>query len=376
MDKEKFVIETGNVMIEMLGITNYEDIKKLLGEKAANPICNNSADKKELEAILDDYTKIRKPIKVERASANKYGTAKVKEVLAQYDEITQLIDSYKAPILEVIETYTEKNRLENIERKSAIFAKQIVEINDIIKTLNQEFDYILHEEVIFLDEWGKKSEDAIKKELEKIVTDITNTRTNLLNKIKGVQNTCKMLKGDYDLKSDLDYKIILENDIYIKDLSELEEKLDKFAMNQQKIELDAEEAAEKEANRKAKITADKVAAEQKKKDEEADKKHQEELKATEDKVRAEEKAKQDKIEADRKERDLEEKAAELKRLRLLEEQEKKEEVIPVSQTGLIKDRDDTPKATRDYTLKFTVDKEQAQVLFQCLIDNEIKYEKV
>ena len=371
---EKFEVKLGSVAIDMFAIVNYAEIKNRLGEKLTNPICNNATDKKELELKLKEYTDIRKPIVKERANANKLGTAKVKEILEQFDEIKSLVDEYKLPLLEKISEYDEQNRLKKLVRLEAKFIPEIDKINIKIEEINDGLQYKLLETLEFDEAWTSKSEKAILIILNDFVDNAERAKFQAENNLLAVATKVESLKLQYDLQSDINYQLILGNRIYTDGLADLQYILEDFAADQQRSEVEAAERAEQEALRKlAKEQQEKHRIEEEKKYAELNKiraeekaKHKQELKIEKEKIEAENQIKWD-LEKAKMEQEKETFLAEA----IKKAKENKKEKIPID---VVKVSATTTK-THARTLHFPeLTKEQADKMCKYFNDNDIKFE--
>ena len=346
---EEFEVKLGSVAIDMFAIVNYAEIKNRLGEKLANPICKNLEDKKKLELKLKEYTDIRKPIVKERANANKLGTAKVKEILEQFDEIKSLVDEYKSPLLEKISEYDEQNRLKKLVRLEAKFIPEIDKINIKIEEINDGLQYKLLETLEFDEAWTSKSEKAILIILNDFVDNAERAKFQAENNLLAVATKVESLKIQYNLQSDINYQLILGNRIYTDGLADLQYILEDFAADQQRSEVEAAERAEQEALRKSEVEKQKLIDEQKEKEREAELQKQKELLEAQEKARQEER---DKIAA--------EKAEEEERKKIIKENDKK-------LSANLK--------TKDYTMFFPqLTTAKAKKMQQFFIENKIKFE--
>ena len=358
-------VNEGIVRLEVNGVVNIQEIKANLSANLDKyrDIIWTEETRKDIQEVIKELKPERTKIKKIAATFNKQGKEVIKTKYDEIKSIERLLDEVINPLEQGEKDYIEKVRLANMEKKKAIFADQIAEINKIIEDQNKYFKYTLHEPIQFLDDWGKKSENSIKLELEKIVSDIEKKRTEIINLKDGVMTAAELFKNQYELKSSLNYELILGDRIYTDTLQECKVILEKFAADQQAKEIEAEELAKEEAERKARLEKEKAEAEQKKKEQEAARKHQEELKAAQEKAAAEERARIEKERLQEEER----KKAIIENDRKLREQEEKKKSQDKSGEKLV---------TRDYTMKFTVNKDQATKLFQFMIDNDIKYEKI
>ena len=360
MEDKKFEVQLGSVAIDMFAIVNYDEVKSILGEKLVNPKCENSKDKKELETKLKEYSDIRTPIAKERANANKLGTAKVKEILSQFDEIRDLVDDYKTPLTEAIEAYDEKNRLEKLEKKKAIFLPQIEEANNVIRDINLTYGKALIELIQWDDSFANMKDEKVVFLLEEAIQGAIKRKQEIDNNIEAVEILCESLKGLYNLQSDLNYKLILDDRIYTDSLKDLKERLDKFADQQQKSEAEAADKAEEEANRKAQKEADRV-----KKEEEA--KHQAELKAATEKAIAEERGK---IEV---EQELEKAKNLVEEIKAIAE---KEEIKQEIEQKIEQHNEKPEESIKKYKLEFEITSTEANLMMQYFKDNNIKFEVI
>ena len=247
---DKFEVKTGAVAIEVLGITNYSELQNVLGEKVANvPICTKE-NKKELTETVSHYKKIRTPLKKSRAEANKMLKAKSKEILSEYDTAIDLVSGYIEPFEQEINEYDEKVKRFKLNKIKEETAERLQELNNYIEDMNSNFEHLIIECLEFDEAWAKNTKAAFEF-IQSYKQNAENTYNRIKNNTFAIEMICKKLKNEYDLQSDLNYKLILSDKLYTEDLQVLENTLEKFAEDQQLKEIEAAEIAEKEAIRKA-----------------------------------------------------------------------------------------------------------------------------
>jgi len=239
-------LEKGLVSLQVQSITNLDQIKsnlKITLEKYEGIVWTEE-NRKDIQNVIEELKSPRTDVKKFAAAFNKEGTAKVKEVYNQIKEVEQMITDIIAPLEKSEKEYLEQKRLEKFIAKKTKFQPVIDELNTIIAKLNKGFGYILHEQVEFLEEWAKDSEEKINSRLIDVTKEVSNTRSKLLDKIEAVNIACESLKGTYDLSMPLNWKLILGNKVYTESLVDLKAILEDFAENQQIAEM---EAVEREA---------------------------------------------------------------------------------------------------------------------------------
>jgi len=239
---------------------------------------------------------------------------------------------------------------------------QLEEANAAITDINSGFGKAgLIEQILWNDEWANWKDEKVKLHLEDEVQKAIAKRNEISNNIKAVQILCKSLKSDYDLQSELNYELILEDRIFTESLETLEKRLEKFAEQQQIAEIEAAEKAAAEEIRKAekKAEQERIAAEER---------QREEIRKAEENIRAEQEAIRKQEEKARLERE-----AILRREAIAElEAKKAEQEAKVTPTN-----DSKSTKTKDITLFFeNLSIEKAKRLLQFIAANNIKYEVV
>ena len=248
--RDKFEVKTGNIAVEMLGITNYEELQKFLGEKNANEVICTKETKVSITENLKHYKSIRTPLKKTRAEANKMIKSEGQRILGEFDEAIKLVSDYIEPYETAVKTYDDKVKLDKLNRLRNDVMPRLEDLNARVDYINQTLDYRLIEPLEFSEDWAK----SVKTACEYIDTygkDAQNKFDSAENNIEAVWMLCEKLKNEYDLISTLNYKNILGNDIFTGKLADMKETLDDAAMNQQTIEVEAAEKAIEDEKRKA-----------------------------------------------------------------------------------------------------------------------------
>ena len=205
MDK----IETGLIAIEVPSIINRDKIVESLGEKNANKIeCKNSKDKKSITETVEKYKKIRTPLKKERAAANKQMKEKMKDILGEFDEVIGLVSNYIEPYQSVIDEYDAEVKQRKLDKLKKETANRIAEVNQFIEDMNDTFNYRIADIIMFSESWAKNTKVAFEY-IETVYRNAEYSFKRIKDTVFTVKTICKKLKNEYDLQSELNYRLVL-----------------------------------------------------------------------------------------------------------------------------------------------------------------------
>ena len=249
----KFEVKTGAVSVEVQSIVNIDEIRKALGEKAANVDECNRDNKKELVAAIAYYKKMRTPLKKEKAAARKQCDTIKANISEEFDEAINIVSEHIEPYEEKVKIYDEEIRKNKVAKLRDELEPKIQELNAVIFISNYKLENELNESLEFSEEWAKN----LKGGLEYIKTyneTAINKYNQAKNNITAIEILCDTLKNKYNLTSDINYKLILGNDRFTGQLTELQKRLDDFAADQQAKELEAEQRKEEEIKREQEKT--------------------------------------------------------------------------------------------------------------------------
>jgi len=235
MDK----IETGLIAIEVPSIINRDKIVESLGEKNANKIeCKNSKDKKSITETVEKYKKIRTPLKKERAAANKQMKEKMKDILGEFDEVIGLVSNYIEPYQSVIDEYDAEVKQRKLDKLKKETANRIAEVNQFIEDMNDTFNYRIADIIMFSESWAKNTKVAFEY-IETVYRNAEYSFKRIKDTVFTVKTICKKLKNEYDLQSELNYRLVLRDKLYTEDLETIEKILEDFAAEQKITEIEA-----------------------------------------------------------------------------------------------------------------------------------------
>ena len=193
-----FEVKTGSVAVDVLSITNIDELKKELGEKTANEVvCNNATDKKELTETISHYKKIRTPLKNEKAAARKQIDLIKKNVSDEFDLAINLVSGYIEPYESVVKEYDDKVKREKRERLQAELQDHIASLNTDIEGMNRDLQFTISQELEFSEDWAKN----LKNSLEYIKTyrETAEQKYNQANNnIAALEILCGTLKNQYE----------------------------------------------------------------------------------------------------------------------------------------------------------------------------------
>jgi len=360
----KFEVKTGTMAVEVLGITNYNELQKILGEKTAQEVvCKNSTDKKEILENVKHYKAIRTPLKKTRAEANKMLKAKSKEILDEFDTAIKLVSDYIEPYEEAVIRYDEEVKARKLERLKTKFIPEIENLNKQIRGINDGLGKELIEFIEFNETWVSKSEKAIFALLNDFVDTAEKQKAQIENNILAVATKAESLKIQYDLQSELNYQLILGDRIYTDGLADLQDRLEEFAFDQQRSEAEAAERAEAEAKRQA--DKERIEAELQK---------QRDIEAAQEKARAEERAK---IKKERQEEEARKKQIEENDRKFRQQEEIKRMEVAKVKVEAEPSTSSMGLRLKDYTINFPqLSKDKAEKMLEFFNENKIKFEVI
>lgn len=253
----------GEQSLKFEGIKNLKELKEYYKEytQKFKDLIVVEEQEKEYKELLKELTQERKPLKDARAGVNKYLTSETKKILKDIDEVTDLLNNVIEPIKKALDNLTEERRLKRIECKKEVTKDILKELNECICTANKEYKLDI-EFVLFDEKWVNMKDDDIFQLIYSETENIKRFIKTLKNNKKMVDIIAEKFKNEYDLKSRID----IEN-LDLTDIGSIEKELEKRAIRQQEIEIEAEEKIKEEIKRQ-----------QEKKEKEEEEKKQQELK--------------------------------------------------------------------------------------------------
>ena len=264
-------IKEGTLALNVNGIINLAEVKFNLEsnlEKYSGIIWTEET-RKDISKLIGELKPERMKVKKAAAAFKKFANNAVEEKYREIKELETLFDKVIDPLEQGEKDFLEAQRVEKYNRKKALWEQATIDLNTIIEALNDRFEYRLMEPFEFTEEFANKSDDNIRLAFEKKGEEIKKLTADIVDKIEGIETACQLLKAQYGLNTELNYKLILRNNIYTQSLSECKKTLDDFAAVQQEAEQESERKAKEAEERKSRLEADRIRKEQEEKDRQA-----------------------------------------------------------------------------------------------------------
>ena len=284
--ENKIEIIEGKQVLEIDGVSNVEEMKMYYKNyaKQFQDLVILDEQEKDYKEILKEMKGTRKPLKELRTRIRKELDEKKSFILSDFDEMVKYLDEAIKPLSEKLDTFAEDRKRAKIKKKKDKFMQSIIDINELIKTIDNPF--LVIEEVEWNDKWNNTRDELINEEITKICNHIKEIVDTADDKIETAELIADKFKNEYDLKTKIDHMDLKEN-LY-KTVSEVKEILENMAIKQQVKEAEIEEEIQARLKRKEEKERKEKEKEEKKK-EKARLAEQERLLETErEKIRKEE----------------------------------------------------------------------------------------
>jgi len=243
---ERIRIDKGNEMIEFERVTNLEEVKQraieIVEKYDGLIIADNNI--KEYKEVIAELKLPREQVAKYRSATNKIVQAKLAEKLKEIDDIKAIFTKAINPLQLKVDDYTNEKKDRKYKEKKAKFQDEIDERNKELEEIAKQLIYFEFTPLEFSREWSNKKDVSISAELCRSVDILRNQIKRKIERLDNIKTNCKLLKADYDLAGDINWRQLREK-MYEDEWKEL---LEDIASVQQEQELAAVEKAEEVRN--------------------------------------------------------------------------------------------------------------------------------